>query len=197
MISAQITRNTQVAGLSFPESRAVSANFAILHDALIAGGAAATLTVRTDNTSGSITASTGHGITTAQVVDLYWVGGQRRGVIVGTVATNVIPFSGGLGDVLPAAAFAVVVSPRTQLPASVIGNNIAYFSMYATNRGTLTFTGSDSVEDVAYVIDDGGVIDWRANAGVANPLAAQTNAYVYASHGQTSAKSMKVAILFN
>lgn len=196
-ISAQITRNVQVAGLSFPESRAVSSNYAILHDVSIAGGVAATLTTRTDNTNGVLTAAVGHGIVTTQVFDLYWTGGQRRGCVAGTVTATTIAISGGFGDNLPVATTAVVMSPRTQLPASVIGNNVAYFTLYAINRGTFTFTGSDNVEDIAYVVDAGGVVDWRSGAGVTNPLAGQTNAYVYVSHDQLTAKNMKCAILNN
>lgn len=198
MISAQIAKSVNVAGISFSENRAVAANFAIVHDLLVAGGKDGQLTTRTSNTVGTITAASGtHGITTAQVVDLYWTGGQRRGVIVGTVAGTSIPITGGLGDNLPAATTAVVVSPRTSLPAVVAGDNIAFFALYATNRGTFTFAGADNVEDIAYIVDDASVAQWRAGEGTVNPLAAQANTQIFASHGQTSSKTMRVAVLFN
>lgn len=59
------------------------------------------LTTRTDNTTGTLTMSAGHGFTTGVVIDLYWAGGVRYGVVVGTVATNSVPISGGAGDNLP------------------------------------------------------------------------------------------------
>lgn len=69
------------------------------------------LTTRTSATEGTITAPSGHGVTTGATIDLAWavtVSGDiqaakvRRNVTVGTVSGTSIPFSGGLGDDLPA-----------------------------------------------------------------------------------------------
>jgi hypothetical protein len=70
------------------------------------------LTTRTSATEGTATASVYpawentaispfHSITTGQVVDIWWNGGERTGVTVGTVSGNLIPFSGGTGPDLP------------------------------------------------------------------------------------------------
>ena len=48
-------------------------------------GKAGALTTRTSDTVGSATMATGHGITTGALVDVYWDGGVRYGVTVGTV----------------------------------------------------------------------------------------------------------------
>jgi hypothetical protein len=84
---------------TLPVTRTNSGTIA-LEDSL-AAAKAGTLTTRTDNTDGELTMAAGHGITTAAVIDLYWTGGVRYGVVVGTVATNAVPISGGAGDNLP------------------------------------------------------------------------------------------------
>lgn len=70
----------------------------------------ASLSTRTDATSGTITAPSGHGVTTGATIDVLWtveessyyISKVRRGVTVGTVSGTSIPISGGLGDDLPA-----------------------------------------------------------------------------------------------
>ena len=72
------------------------------------------LTTRTSNTVGTLTMDAGHGLTTGQIVDIYWpTGFVQYGVTLGTVATNSVPISGGSGDVLPAASTAVTVCVQT------------------------------------------------------------------------------------
>jgi len=80
-------------------------------------GTKSTLTVRTNATSGTITAPSGHGITTGSTIDVYWMqvistyntARIRRNVTVGTVSGTSIPFSGGTGNDLPAQGAEVLV----------------------------------------------------------------------------------------
>ena len=68
------------------------------------------LTTRTDATIGTITMTSGdHTIATAAVIDVYWTGGVRYNVVVGTVVTTAVPITGGSGDNLPTEATAVTV----------------------------------------------------------------------------------------
>lgn len=88
-------------------------------------GAAGSLTTRTNDTVGEVTASSGsHGITTGATVDLYWTGGRRYGVTVGTVSGTAIPISGGSGDVLPSTSTAVVVTEQVSATVNIDGDNI-------------------------------------------------------------------------
>ena len=81
------------------------------------GGAAATLSVRASDSAGTVTAPSGHGITTGSYTDVYWGAFDagynksyiRRNMLVGTVSGSTIPVSGGFGDVLPDAPSAVFV----------------------------------------------------------------------------------------
>ncbi len=73
-------------------------------------GTYSTLSTRTNATSGTITAPSGHGVVSDSTIDLVWqefdtpyyVAKVRRGVLVGTVSGTSIPFSGGEGHDLPA-----------------------------------------------------------------------------------------------
>lgn len=81
-------------------------------------GALSTLTTRTSDSVGTITAPSGHGITTGATIDVYWAEETaanqrasriRKSVTVGTVSGTSIPISGGDGDILPSAAAEVYV----------------------------------------------------------------------------------------
>ncbi len=74
--------------------------------ALVAAQTDGALGTRTDADTGIVQLSSGHGILTADVVDVYWVGGVRYGMDA-TVATNDVTIDGGSGDSLPAQAFAI------------------------------------------------------------------------------------------
>jgi len=119
-------------------------------------GYSGTLTTRTDDETGSLTLASGHGITTAQVIDLYWSGGARYGITVGTVATNVVPIgadNSGTGDVLPTAATAIVASPRVTFNCAIDGDELALLGVqqaYASNteaaNSHISFLDSGSAE---------------------------------------------------
>ncbi len=80
-------------------------------------GTKSVLTTRTSATAGTITAPSGHGVTTGASIDVYWmevISGYntariRRNVTVGTVSGTSIPFSGGEGDDLPTASSEIYV----------------------------------------------------------------------------------------
>lgn len=65
------------------------------------------LTTRTNDTVGTLTMSSGHGITTGKRFTITWDGGSRRGVKAGTVSGTSVPFTLGTGDILPFSATAV------------------------------------------------------------------------------------------
>lgn len=82
-----------------------------------------TLSTRTDANTGTLTMSAGHGITTGQVIDIYWAGGVQYGVTVGTVATNSVPIDSGIGDDLPLATTAITAVVQKAINLSIDGDN--------------------------------------------------------------------------
>src|SRR4051812_13463763 len=104
MPSTTIQRACAALGVNFGINTSIVSDSGHIVDAPLGAAKTGTLTTRTSNTVGTLTMTAGHGITTAALQDIYWDGGSRRNVTVGTVATNSVPFSGGIGDNLPAAA---------------------------------------------------------------------------------------------
>ena len=82
---------------------------------------AGTLSTRTSDTEGTITGSTGHGITTGQKLDIQWSDGRRYNVTVGTVDGNSIPISLGAGDNLPDADTALVFATPVEISTAFDG----------------------------------------------------------------------------
>lgn len=81
-----------------------------------------TLTTRTNDNTGTLTMAASHGITTGQIIDVYWSGGVRYGMTVGTVATNEVPIDGGSGDVLPADETAITASVQQSINLAIDGD---------------------------------------------------------------------------
>lgn len=198
-IATQITGSSNVAGLSFAQTRSIATDASRVAEVLVPKGAASTLTTRTDNTTGSITGPAGHGIVTAQVVDLYWVGGSRRSVIVGTVAGNVIPISGGQGDNLPVAASAITVAPRVTIDlATLTGSKIKAVAAQAEAvRSTVIIAQANDTEILARVVQSGRVLAWDDEDGTANPFTAVNVGKAYVSHDGIASKKIRVAVALN
>lgn len=83
-------------------------------------GKTGTLSTRTNNSDGTLTLTANHGIETGDVIDLYWSGGSRRNVTVGTVSVNSVPISSGAGTNLPVQATAIVASPQVDFNLGIV-----------------------------------------------------------------------------
>jgi hypothetical protein len=115
--------------LSISMSRPLTSDGGSFKDPTIPKGYTGTLTTRTDANTGTVTLAGGHGITTGDKVDIYWAGGVQYNVTVGTVATNSMPFDLGIGDNLPIATTAVVVSKRVEVSSDIDGDVLAILGM--------------------------------------------------------------------
>lgn len=154
-----------------------------------------TLTTRTDANTGTLTMSSGHGITTGAKISLFWSGGQRRNVTVGTVATNSVPIDLGDGDDLPAASTAITAMVPTELAFPVVGDNITALGATCATQGVVQFMDGSDAELLAYTFTDataGGGYPWVDGCGVTNPLAGGTVVNVWFSHADSaSARVLK------
>lgn len=141
---------------------------------------AGTLTVRTNNTDGSITATigSGHGISTADRVDLWWdVGGvrsRRRGVTVGTVAGAVIPITGGSGDNLPSASAAINVAKCTSFAFVVSSDLITGFAFQHNKGGQVTLLAT-ATEKYTIALDAGAMDSWPRGDNRISPITATSS----------------------
>jgi hypothetical protein len=137
----------------------------------------------------------GHGFVTNDLIDLFWSGGQRR-AMTATVATNDVTLDGGSGDVLPVVNTNVTAMVPTQVDFTVTGGNSVFLGVSAPCPAFIVFVDNAPADIAAatYTLTAAGGQCWITGNG-ANPLAGDTVTKVKFSHGQTSAQSMKAAVV--
>jgi hypothetical protein len=147
------------------------------------------LTTRTDNDTGTLTMTGGHGITTGVYLDVYWDGGFRLGLLVGTVATNSVPIDGGAGDNLPTNLTDITAMIPSSETLTTVGNDYGVLAADAPSnvRAGVLFTNASDVAQSALEIDpDQGAYVWDSGSGVTNPLAGVTTGKIKLSHGDST-----------
>ncbi len=197
-VTATSSLTVSCLGKQFTNNVSVDADNGALTDKTLAAAKTGTLTTRTDANTGTLTMTSGHGITTGAKIDLYWSGGSRRGVTVGTVATNSVPIDLGSGDDLPAAATAVtamVVNEETST-WTLTGNNLTQLICGCNKPFTVVLLDGSDAELFAFVSTSptGGCYFWESTSGVTNPLAGDTVAKVRTSHGDSTSSRSVVCI---
>jgi len=137
--------------------------------------------------------ATGHGIITGDVIDLFWDGGNRRGILVGTVATNSVPIgadNAGTGDNLPTNLTAITAFVRLEEEFLVTGDNIQAIGAKMSRKGAVVFADAADVELFAIVdpfdAASGGGYQWYTGNGITNPLAGEAVAKVFFSNGDSA-----------
>lgn len=209
-----ITRSvtTKIPGDNFVKEETLSVEGKPSFSITLAAAKAGSLTTRGSNTAGSITGPNGHGVTDGQRLDLTWINadgtiGRRYGCLVGTVASLVIPISGGAGDNLPILNTGGSVQGSTlyfQVPTlqefTVTGNNVVGILVKSKSPKRTQVTFADGSSDLLNIVVnnqlDGGY-EWSSLSGLTNPLASQTPTKFYLSHDGTSAKDVDVTVLYN
>jgi hypothetical protein len=185
-------RETIVAGGKSASSRTVvTADGIISKEISVAAAKIGSLTTRTDDNTGTLTMNASHGITTGVSLDVYWTGGRRLGMTVGTVATNSVPIDGGSGDNLPTAATAITAMIPINEALVIDGDDVSGIEMYCDAAGTISLI--DDAAAVALSKQIGGTTAqdqrsyvWMAARDPVNPIAGDTLAYVRFSHGDSS-----------
>ncbi len=174
MPTASMQRSVSVGGISISGKLERDGDQQVsVQPSAIAAAKAGTLTTRADDNTGSATLNTGHGIVDSDVVDVYWTGGKRYGMTVGSVATNVVPIDGGAGDNLPTETTALTLCKQVEVDiANFSGDDLVAIAAKMTRRGHIHFqetggTGLLSVEIAAA----NEVWGWCEDDGFTNPLA--------------------------
>lgn len=139
---------------------------------------AGSLTTRTSDSVGTITMTEAlHTIATGNTIDIYWSGGVRYAVTVGTVSTTSVPISGGSGDVLPAAATAVTVVVPKSANITIDGDNakIIAIELSSTTKSLRTAGHIQLVDASAAEVAEIDLVTnvpqtWDIEGGSANPF---------------------------
>jgi len=152
-----------------------------------------TLTTRTDDNTGTLTMAASHGITTGQIVDIYWAGGVQYKVTVGTVSTNSVPIDLGSGDDLPAADTAITAVVHKSINLVIDGDNAKLIAVVVETTDTtlrtaahvqLNDVGDAEIAELDLVTNVPQV--WDITGGSANPFTGNPVTYLLATQGSSS-----------
>jgi len=194
-MQATVSQSISLAGISIQATLTRTAEGGLANQVDLAAGVAGTLSTRTDDDTGEVTLTEGHGITDGDKVDVYFSGGIRYGMTVGTVVGNVVPVDLGAGDNLPADDAAVVVCKQTVINIDFDGDDAELVAAHCTKRAHLSFLDSGDAVLKAQELVSGEPWFWAADSGIANPLTGNAIDEIRASNGETAAAVLKIAAL--
>jgi hypothetical protein len=182
-------KDVSIGGRTYSKDLSINAGAKIEAEESLDPAKTGTLSTRTSNTAGTLTMTPGHGFLTAGRLDLYWAGGSRRGILIGTVATDSVPFTGGAGDNLPVQGTAITAMVPMEFGFNVVGDDVT--ALGVRNQGpnssaTVVFTDNADVEIKGYVLPPTVGESWVTSEGVTNPVAGGAVAKVYLSHGDST-----------
>ncbi len=199
MNKAAVKRSVSIGGLSFSETTNLTSDVAVTFDKDVPAAKTGTLTTRTDANTGELTMQASHGITTGVLLDVYWTGGSRRRMTVGTVAGTACPIDGGVGDDLPADETAITAMIPLVEVITLDSDAVAAVFMSSAAIGHVAITESDNTTLLEKYIKAGGVYSLYEGNGETNPLeGADDIGKVFFSHGNSSAEQkMKCALMYN
>lgn len=175
----QITKNFQIGGKTYSHQETLSEEGLEAVDSTIPKGYTGELTTRTDNNTGVVTMEDeDHTISNGATVDVYWDGGQRRGMTVTGVTGAAVTIDLGSGENLPALnTTGVIVCEVVEIEVSFLGNNLAALMATAdftrcqivlygedTNEGELTTrtdndTGEITADSAGHTVATGDLVN--------------------------------------
>jgi hypothetical protein len=196
MPTSRLSIAGDIGGASIAATILRAASGQINHDVQLPAAKAGTLTTRVGPNEGTITLSSGHGIASEQIVDLYWDGGRKRNAVVGTVSGNDVPVIGDDGDALPDQDTAIRVAPQLIIDTDFVGNLVEMIGALCSRRGRLQFD-----EESAQALNVDLVANepwfWASGGTATNPLADKVVVGCIASQDHTVATSLKLGVLYN
>ena len=180
-------------GISIGGQVTVDSEVFVTYTYSVPAGTTGTLTTRTDANTGTITASSsGHGIATGERFDIHWVDANgvprcQYKVTAGTVSGASIPFDSGVGDDLPIATYAVVVSECVQLDQAMILADMEVFAVGGTTYGKFVLEKADGTVVYNKTLGTTGFGEiWYEDSGATNPVT-DAVAKAFLSNGSSSA----------
>lgn len=179
-------------GVSIQRTLTRTGDGGIPYDVSLAPGKAGTLSTRTDDDTGVVTLSGGHGIATSDVVDVFWSGGRRYGMTA-TVATNDVTVDGGAGDAFPVEDTAVVLCKQTQINLTIDGDNCEFLVVEASAtdsaspaKASVDFQDASSASIEALHLTANVPRIWDLDAGDTNAFTGNIITKALASNGSSS-----------
>jgi hypothetical protein len=158
-------------------------------------GIAATLSTRTDDNTGIVTVASGHGITDADTVTLFWDGGIRRGLTVTATTSTTISIDAGAGDNLPLVSSVGVIAKEVVTSLGHVGNDLVIFAVYSPQRLMANIRDVDPATIKA--VDIAAKESWAyiSNFSGDNPFADETLVTAVLANGGTVAVTATIVHL--
>lgn len=195
------TASVVIDGETYQQNVNTSADGELTQTPSVPAAKTGALTTRTDANTGTLTMDTGHGITTGAKISIFWTGGSRSNVTVGTVSGDSVPFDLGSGDDLPADETDVTAMVGVERTFAVEGDDIVSLGSFCPVSGWVEYLdGSDAVllaEQILPNLGNGKVWTAGVTHTGANPLAGDTVAKVRFTHDDsTQAQTMRAAVAY-
>ncbi len=201
-VATSIGKTGAMGGLTFNEATSLATDGQITHAVQVPPGETSILTLRTSDTVGELTIDdSGHTIDTGERLDLYWIESgvkkRRRGVVVGTVAGDVVPITGGTGDILPSSSTPITASEPVELDVAVLGTNVKAILLFTAKNGQFVF--EDVGGEVFFVqLDDNKAFSYNENEIPVNPITGDTLKSIFVSHDDPAvAQEMKIGLAYD
>lgn len=200
---AYFSENAQIDGVVYTRSNTIISNGVVSYSPSVPAAKTGNLTTRTNDTDGTLTMDTGHGFVTADILDLYWGTGQRCNVVVGVVAGDSVPISGGSGDNLPEDESEITAMERNiaEDDYTFTGTDARAIVMSSPVPAAVHLVAADGTTvhlSVPLVADDGNpskyVYTWHNENGVPNPITGDAIARIYVTHGSELAQTVTCII---
>lgn len=195
MPSATLNTDAAIAGIAFSTTISRSAEGSIAHEVTAAAGIAGTLSTRTDDNTGIVTMASGHGVTDANTVDLYWTGGVRYGMTVTAYDATTVTVDLGAGDNLPVVDTTLVLGVQMSVDTDVDGDLFSIIAATAAARAHLEFrTSGASLASVEIAASE--IFSWDSASGTANPFTGDPIDAIRVSSGTAVETAIRVGILY-
>ena len=168
-------------------------------------GNAGSLTTRTDDNTGVITAdSADHDIASSDVVDVYWGSGSTAGIrrgMTATVSGTAISVDGGAGDNLPVATTDVVVDKQATINMDFTGSEVTIAGVCSQYRSSVAFQEGDGTAifslDLGKSGNDAEVWTWTTYAKESTPFSAAVGRVKTSNGDSENSNTVTIGVLLN
>ncbi len=156
-----------------------------------------TLSTRTDDNTGVVTMTAGHGFATSDKIDLYWAGGRRCGMDA-TVAVNAVTLDGGTGDPLPPLTTPVTASKKTAVDIDFNGTLAKTIQIGSAGRVRVELYEGATLRKGIDLEPGDLPYSWYSDGPVANPVNGNAISSAQVSQGGTEqAEDIQIGVLLD
>ena len=159
----------------------------------VVAGKTGTVTTKNTASDADLTMDSGHGLSDALVVDVYWAAGGRYGMTTSGLAGDNINVAGGTGDDMPVATTAIVVSVRTYFNALIDGDELGllvmqnfYAASSTTSTAHVTLLDATLTEVEGITLTGRNARFWDITGGDSNVFTGAPITHGYASNGSAT-----------